>query len=273
MGIGGGIVMAKKHIISYSGGLASFFEAKLAIDKYEKENCQLVFCDTNTEDEDLYRFLNDTEKYLDKKIVRLKDGRDIWDCAFQDNFLYNSRIANCTVYLKMRLFKNYIKQFNPEDIVIHIGFDFTELHRLERTKKHYNSKVESLISATTLTKQNMMSELDKLDIEIPRLYKMGFAHNNCGGFCFKAGIGHFKQLYLKLPKLYDYHMNKEQELIKQIGQDVSILKRVRNGAKTNLTLKDLKDEFVREGTQLDMFEDMDIGGCDCFVSYDFKEEE
>ena len=52
-----------KHIISYSGGLASFFEAKLAIEKYGQDNVELVFCDTKSEDEDLYRFLDDTEKY------------------------------------------------------------------------------------------------------------------------------------------------------------------------------------------------------------------
>ena len=57
-----------KHIISYSGGLASFFEAKLSIEKYGRENVELIFCDTKTEDEELYNFLNDTEKYLNKKL-------------------------------------------------------------------------------------------------------------------------------------------------------------------------------------------------------------
>ena len=257
-----------KHIISYSGGLSSFFEAKMSIEKYGKENVELVFCDTNSEDEDLYRFLDDTKKYLGLEIVRLKDGRDIWKCAFEDNFLYNSRIANCTVYLKMRLFKKYIKKYNSTDITVHIGFNYLEKHRFDRTKVHYdkmNIKIESLIMNTTLTQTTMIEELEKLHIELPNLYKLGFAHNNCGGFCFKAGIGHFKQLYQKMPERYDYHMNKEQELIKQIGREVSILKRVRNGKKTNLTLKDLKKEFIQNGTQLSFLEDYDIGGCNCFV--------
>jgi len=256
-----------KHIISFSGGLASFFEAKLSIEKYGKENVELIFCDTKSEDEDLYRFLDDAEKYLDVKIIKLVDGRDIWDCAFQDNFLYNSRVANCSPYLKMRLFKRYIKQYKPNEIIVHIGFDFTEMHRFERTKKHYLPiKIESLIAETSLTKYNMKKQVQCLGIELPLLYRLGFAHNNCGGFCFRAGIGHFKQLYEKLPKRFDYHMNKEQELIKQIGKDVSILKRVRNGKKVNLTLKALKEEFINGGTQLSWEEEFDIGGCDCFVS-------
>ncbi len=253
------------HIVSYSGGLASFFEAKLTIEKYGKDNVELVFCDTKSEDEDLYRFLDDTEKYLGMKITKLVEGRTNWECAFDDNFLYNSRIANCTINLKMKMFNKYIKPIDDDKVVVHIGFDYTELHRFEKSKKHYKCKIESLIKDTELTKANMRDELELLGIELPLLYRLGFAHNNCGGFCFKAGIGHFKQLYLKLPDRYDYHMNKEQELIKQIGKDVSILKRVRNGGKINLTLKDLKEEFIQNGTQLDMFEDLDIGGCDCFV--------
>ena len=254
------------HIISYSGGLASFFEAKLSIEKYGKENVELVFCDTKTEDEDLYRFLDETEKYLGLKIIKLVDGRDIWDCAFQDNFLYNSRVANCTVYLKMRLFKKYIKKFKPNDIVVHIGFDYNEQHRFERSEKKYLPiKIQSLIMENCLDKYTMQDKLKDYGIELPKLYKLGFAHNNCGGFCFKAGIGHFKQLYNKLPDRYEYHMNKEQELIKKIGKDVSILKRVRNGKKVNLTLKDLKEEFDNQGTQLSFMEEFDIGGCNCFV--------
>ena len=261
-----------KHIISFSGGLASFFEAKLSIEKYGKENVELVFCDTNSEDEDLYRFIKDAEKYLGMEVIRLVDGRDIWECAFEDNFLYNSRVANCTIKLKMRLFKRYIKQYTKDEITVHIGFDFTEMHRFERTEKHYKCKVESLIIDTTLEKYSMRVELEKLGIKLPLLYRLGFAHNNCGGFCFKAGIGHFKQLYLKLPDRYDYHMNKEQELIKQIGRDVSILKRVRNNEKVTLTLKDLKEDFIKQGTQLSFFEEYDIGGCDCFVDYGDDED-
>lgn len=253
-----------KHIISYSGGLASFFEAKLSIKKYGKENVELVFCDTKSEDDDLYRFIKDTETYLGKKVIILKDGRDIWECAFQDNFLYNSRVANCTVYLKMKLFNNYIKQYDQDDIVVHIGFDFTETHRFERSQKHYKCKIESLIMDTQLTKYDMRKQLTKYNIELPFLYRLGFSHNNCGGFCFKAGIGHFKQLYDKLPERYEYHMNKEQELINKIGKDVSILKRVRNGKKINLTLKDLKKEF-EENKQLSFMEEFDFGGCNCFI--------
>lgn len=253
-----------RHVVSYSGGLASFFESKLSIEKYGKENCDFVFCDTKTEDEDLYRFLEDTEKYLGIKIVRLQEGRDIWQVAFDQNFLFNSMVANCTKELKQKQFKNYIKKYN-EDITIHLGFDFTEMHRLERARTHYKCNVESLVCESMINKIEMKSELEKIGIELPRLYQLGFSHNNCGGFCFKAGIGHFKNLYEKLPDRYIYHMNKEQELINKIGKDISILKRIDNGKKIKVTLKDLKEIFDNEPQQLSFDDLCDYGGCNCFT--------
>lgn len=255
-----------KHIISYSGGLASFFEAKLSIEKYGKENIELVFCDTKTEDEDLYRFLDDTEIHLGLPITKLVEGRDIWQVAFDRNYMFNSQLAECSLKLKIEMFQGYITKYNMEDIVVHIGYDYTEVHRFERTKPHYKCRIESLIMETSLTKGTMKDELCKMGIILPALYREGFSHNNCGGFCFRAGIGHFKQLYLKRPKTYDYHMNKELELQKQLGKPNTVLKRY-GGA---YSLYKLKQDFIRYGTQLSFDEELDIGGCNCFL--DYKEE-
>ena len=67
-----------------------------------------------------------------------------------------------------------------------------------------------------LDKIELIQELNNMGIETPRLYKLGFMHNNCGGFCFKAGMGHFKLLLEKMPERYKYHEEKEQALIKKI---------------------------------------------------------
>lgn len=41
--------------------------------------------------------------------------------------------------------------------------------------------------APYLSKVDMLEVLKADGIEPPRLYAMGFAHNNCGGFCCRAG--------------------------------------------------------------------------------------
>lgn len=252
------------HIVSYSGGLASFFEAKLCVEKYGRENTVLVFCDTKTEDEDLYRFLKDTTNYLGLDLITLTEGRDIWEVAYDRKFLFNSRVADCTIKLKIELFHEYIGQFDPTNITVHIGFDYMEQHRMDKAIPHYNPvKVESLIMRTCMTKDSMRYELEKLCITLPRLYRLGFAHNNCGGFCFKAGIGHFKLLLEKLPDRFDYHMEKERELIELIGKPYAILKR----KGTPYTLYQFKEDLTRNGTQLSLDAELDIGGCSCFTDY------
>ena len=97
-----------KYIISYSGGLGSFAAAKLAVEKYGQKNCCLVFTDTKTEDEALYRFLNETAKALGVELKILADGRDIWGVFNDVRFMGNSRIDPCSRVLKRELFRKWI---------------------------------------------------------------------------------------------------------------------------------------------------------------------
>ena len=88
-----------------------------------------------------------------------------------------------------------------------------------------------------------MDNLAELGIESPRLYKEGFQHNNCGGFCVKAGMGQFAHLYKVNPRLYMKHEKKEQEFREFIGREVSILRRMENGEKVNLTMQMLRQKI------------------------------
>ncbi len=61
----------------------------------------------------------------------------------------------------------------------------------------------------------------------PRLYAMGFPHNNCGGFCVKAGQAHFALLLRTMPERYAYHEAKENELRAELGWRQTILRDAR----------------------------------------------
>ena len=93
-----------KHIISLSGGIGTYFTLKRVLEKQYKEDVMAVFCDTLQEDGDLYRFLNDIENKFDLEIIRLSIGKTLFELAYEDNFLYNSRIANCSKKLKSKPF-------------------------------------------------------------------------------------------------------------------------------------------------------------------------
>ena len=76
--------MTDTHVIMYSGGKASWLAAHLVANKYSESDVKLLFTDTKTEDEDLYRFLYEGAEALDLPLVHLSEGRDIWE-VFKDN--------------------------------------------------------------------------------------------------------------------------------------------------------------------------------------------
>jgi hypothetical protein len=260
-----------KHIVSLSGGIGSYFTLKRVLEKQPKEDVIAVFCDTLAEDGDLYRFLNDIENKLDIKILKLCYGKSPIELAYEQNFVYNSRVANCSKILKSRLFKKWLKEnFKQNECILYLDIDFTESHRCNAIIKNYKPyKVEfPMLEKPYIYKSEMIDMLSNDNIEIPRLYKLGFSHNNCKGFCFKAGIGHFKKLYEKDKNFYLECENREQVLINKIGKEVAILKRKGKP----FTLKQLRELIENEPTQLSLFECNDIGGCGCFVEEDNDDE-
>lgn len=254
----------EKHIVSLSGGIGSYYTLKRVLEKAEKENVICVFCDTLAEDGDLYRFLNDIENHFGIEIIRLTEGITPFELAFKQNFLFNSRVANCSKTLKSKPFNRWLKEnFKPDECILYLGIDWTETHRKSAIEKNYAPyKVEfPMCEKPYLMKSEMIEQLKEVGIEIPRLYKLGFSHNNCKGCCFKAGIGQYKLLLEKDRMTYLEMENKEQMIRMKLGKEVSILKRKGNP----FTLKELRDIVEHEPKQLTLFECNDIGGCGCFI--------
>lgn len=254
-----------KHVIMYSGGIGSYMAAKRVIEKYGVGNTILLFSDTMTEDEDLYRFIDETTIKLGAQLITLREGRDIWEVFKDVKYIGNSRIAPCTRILKQEPAKKWIQShFAPNEVVIYVGIDWTEYHRMEKVSKNWlpYTVLAPMCDEPLICKKEMLEELEKENIKVPRLYTMGFSHNNCGGFCVKAGQGHFANLLKKMPERYAYHEKKEQEMIEYLGRDVAILKRSKNKVTTPLTLKQLREYIQNHPEQIDMF---DIGGCGCFL--------
>ena len=255
-----------KHIIFYSGGIGSWMTAKRVIKRVGKENVILLFTDTLIEDEDLYRFIDETVKEMDVEYVYLKDGRTPWGVFKDVRFLGNSRLAQCSHLLKQKPADRWIKEnYQANECILYLGIDWTEEHRTKKPIEHWNPyQVEfPMCEEPYLDKNDLLKELNDLGIETPKLYKLGFSHNNCGGFCVRAGQGHFKNLLEQKPELYKHHEEKEQEMREFLDKDVSILRRQIKGVKQRLPLKQLREEIEQDN--LDNIDLFDIGGCGCFV--------
>lgn len=264
-----------KHIVSVSGGVGSYFTLKRVLEKHKKEDVVPVFMDTLAEDGDLYRFLDDIERKLGIQIVRLCVGKTPIELAFERKYLWNSRVAECSIKLKSKPFREWLKEtYRPDECILYLGIDWTETHRKAAIVRNYEPYiVEFPMCEKPLIDKDQMIEMLKQDgIEIPRLYRLGFAHNNCKGCCVKAGIGQYRNLLLKDRITFLEMENKEQAFRQKYGKDVSILKRKGKA----FTLRELRMTVEAEPQQMSLFdiepltedECNDIGGCNCFIGDD-----
>lgn len=264
----------KTRVVMFSGGIGSWACAKRVAEKHGTENLILLFTDTKSEDEDLYRFLYQASANIGgkSKLVFLEDGRDLWEVFWDRKFLSNSRVDHCSHYLKRKPARDWLSQnCSKENTTIYVGIDWSEIHRFDRLRAIKDKEGWSYEAPMTeppyLDKNEMIEMLKAEGIEPPRLYAMGFAHNNCGGFCVKAGQGHFANLLKQMPERYKYHEEREQEFRNHFKKDVSFLKKSVNGVSKPFTLRDLRLS-IEANHHVDMF---DLGGCGCFI--DDTEEE
>ncbi|NOU98463.1 hypothetical protein [Paenibacillus planticolens] len=207
-------------------------------------------------------------------LIWIAEGRTPWEVFFAVRYLGNSRIAQCSHVLKQATADKWIRDnYGPDECVLYLGIDWTEAHRREAPIKNWAPyRIEfPMCDEPLLYKYDMLELLDAAQISRPRLYGKGFAHNNCGGFCVRAGQGHFLNLLTEFPEQYAYHENKEEDIRTFLGKNVSILKRVRGKKTYRLTLRQLRGlyEDTARRTQIDR---EDIGGCGCFVSPEAADE-
>lgn len=252
-----------QHVVMYSGGGGSWAAAKRVANEHGTENLTLLFADTLMEDEDLYRFLEESAADVGGQLVCISEGRDVWQVFKDVRYIGNTRIDPCSQVLKRQFMRTWLEEnFDPADTVCYLGIDWTELHRHEQAKERWAPwAVESpLCEAPYLSKADIFNAMSKAGIKPPRLYLMGFPHNNCGGFCVKAGQKHFKHLLQVLPERYAYHEAKEQEMREYLGKDVAILRDRRGGTTKPLTLKALRERLENDSTDVD---ELDWGGCGC----------
>ena len=256
--------------VQISGGAASYVAAKFILDECAHDGVALVFADTLIEDEDLYRFLIDAEQRLNHPIIRIAEGRDPWTVFFDERMMGNSRVDPCSKILKRKLLDKWRVENCVEDCTVVIGYDATERHRFEPLQ----ARMAPVTVRAPLLERGIWREqahdLVKADgLRLPRLYPMGFPHNNCGGFCVKAGQASFALLLETMPERYAAHEAKEEAFRAFIGKDVSIMRDRSGGKSKPLTMRAFRERHEREPMLVDR---SDLGGCTCMEEPDGTEE-
>jgi hypothetical protein len=243
--------------------------------RYGTDNLFLVFADTGIEDQDNYRFLKESAEVVGGQLVWLKNEKTPWDVLMDGRWLsHRQGKKGCSYVLKVKPCRDWIEsqEFTPENTVLYFGIGFEEIERLGAIQKNWEPfKVEAPLCWDDFgwaDRTTIMAELKKHGLKRPRLYDMGFAHANCGGFCPKAGLGHYRLLHNQMPDRYLHHEKKEQEFLALVGRDdIGIVRKTKDGITKGLTLRQWRQQIESEPKQLEIFGEAQ-GGCNCFTDDD-----
>jgi hypothetical protein len=262
----------------------SWAAAKRAVKRWGAENTTLLFTDTLIEDADLYRFRDEAAANVGAQLVTITEGRTPWEVFRDEKLIGNTRKDPCSRILKRELGQRWLADnCDPADTILIFGIHWEEEHRLHRTDRTTGKPrgvrniykelgwpyVDAPMCWSPWISPADIKAWAKLEgLTTPRLYDLGFAHNNCGGFCVKAGEGHFAHLLRTLPDVYSHHERQEAAfntarpgkrrqtvLAPEVKQADGSRKRV----PMSLTEFRLRAEAGRE---INMF---DVGGCGCFL--------
>lgn len=197
--------MTMHYIVSLSGGVASAVAADRAIEHYGRGNVTLWIADTMWEDADLWRFVDELMRRWGGDLVRHCDGRTPLEVAEHEQIIPNQRHAPCSRSLKIRPFVKFLST-QPKPLTVLLGLDWKEQHRMAAPRKNYESiegvTVDYPLMWKPLEYRPYQEVVASWGIEPPRLYALGFPHNNCGGRCVKQGIKEWMRLREAMPERF-----------------------------------------------------------------------
>jgi hypothetical protein len=253
-----------------SGGITSWATAVRVKDRVGAQDLTLLFADTLAEDEDLYRFLGDMEKDLELPVTRVADGRTPWQVFSDRKYIGNTRIAPCSVHLKQDPCRKWLTENAvPEDTVLYVGIDWMEAHRRPGVERGWAPwRVEfPLFDPPRHDKNWWIHEARRRGLAEPRLYRLGFAHNNCGGACIKGGQKQWRHLLETFPDRFAANEHAEAHLREQLGTDATILRDRTGGTTKPLPLSELRRR-AQNTKQPSLLDDLDWGGCGCMLEFE-----
>jgi len=167
-----------RHILGLSGGKDSTALALFMRDKVPE--MEYVFCDTGSELEETYEYLNQVEAYLGKPIVRLnpKENFDHWIQVF-GGYLPSPQMRWCTNMLKLKPFEEYVGEGN---VISYVGIRADE-DRVGYISTKDNIKAVFPFKEHGIDFAGVMKILEESGIGLPPYLKWGRSHSGCY-FCF-----------------------------------------------------------------------------------------
>jgi hypothetical protein len=233
-----------RYVVSLSGGTASAVAADRAITRYGRENVHLWFADTRAEDGDLHRFTADCLRRWGGELETFSDGRTPLEVAEDGHVIPNQMLAPCAFRLKIEPFTRWCER-QPKPLTVLVGMTWAEGDRMKTPRARYEAiegvSVDFPWLWRPLEYRPASEVVRSWGIEPPRLYALGFPHNNCGGACVKQGQGEWLRLLRHFPERFWAVSDWEQRMRAKGGKwaDRAILRDRAGGDTKPLTLAEL----------------------------------
>ena len=217
------------------------------------------------------------------ELIWLAEGRDPWEIFRDGRFLGNSRVDPCSRIGKREIADAWRmgachragELFGVADTFA-VGIGLHEKHRFDdglggglgprmaaESWLYHAPLIEAEEASEHLTL--LLAPVEQLGVRGQRMYRQGYKHGNCGGFCIKAGMAHWANRFRVAPERFAYDAMMERKLGALLGKPISMLTdRSGGGGKRPLTL-DAFAERLRTQPQRKYEYQPGESGCGCMT--------
>lgn len=211
----------------FSCGVASAVATKLALFDRGHEGFVILNAFIAEEHPDNQRFLADCERWFEHPIVQVRDAKfgasalEVWR---RERFIKSGKWgASCSRALKRGLLAAHSL---PHDAFV-LGFTVEEQDRLDRFyDANAGRKVLTPLIDRNLTKADCLAMVERAGIELPAMYRLGYANNNCIGCC-KGGMGYWNKIRRDFPDRF----NEVADIEEMIGPAAYLFRDAKTGVR------------------------------------------
>lgn len=224
-----------RTVCQFSCGAASAIATKLTLAQHPESIIVNAFI--KEEHDDNRRFLADCEQWFGRTIIVLRDEKygastdEVWR---RKRYMKGPRGAPCSSVLKRNLLATIAM---PGDVNV-LGFTREEADRFDDLCDRFPEEhFRAPLIEHSLGKNDCLAMIERAGIELPMMYRLGYANANCIG-CPKGGQAYWQNIREDFPQRFTDIMQIQED----IGPGANFL-RFRSGPRINerMPLADLPD--------------------------------
>ncbi len=189
----------------FSCGAASAVATKLALvanEKTEKLPVVVARCIVQEEHHDNDRFAKDCQDWFGVPILNLMNEKydgSIYEVFRQKSYISGISGAPCTLHLKKEVRQKFE---NPTDRHV-FGYCVEEQSRYDRFIDANNIDCVAPLLEHGLFHHDCLALIKSAGIELPKMYQLGYKHNNCVGCCKSSASGYWNKIRKDFPDAFD----------------------------------------------------------------------